>query len=168
MDLRTTMTEVLRHNGLRIGNVDPGTIVIYDTDHTEVVNAAAEALKARFASVVIITLRDKIATEVPMVNRQGILRRMAEQRIDVVVLAEPIWNDSFGDGKLGLVNIYSGDIQSDHDLAMLTYASPREPNGVLLYSLQQAGFAVIQVGDARAPQEIFYASASGHEAGNAF
>ena len=47
------------------------------------------------------------------------------------------------------------------------YASPREPNDALLVPLQQAGFTIIPVGDARAPQEMLFATASGHEAGNA-
>jgi len=167
VDLRTSMTEVLQHNGLQSGSVDPGTVVIYDTDHTEGVYAAAEALKARFSRTVIVTPRDTIATEVPMVNRQGILRRMAEQRIEVVHLAEPNWSDSVADGRLDLVNIYNGDVKTIDDLAMLTYASPREPNDALLVPLQQAGFTIIPVGDARAPQEMLFATASGHEAGNA-
>ena len=49
VDLRTAMTEVLQHNGLQSGAIDPGTAVICDTDHTEAVYAAAEALRARFA-----------------------------------------------------------------------------------------------------------------------
>ena len=102
-----------------------------------------------------------------MVNRQGILRRMAEQRIEVVHLAEPNWNTFVADGRLDLVNIYNGDVKTIDDLAMLTYASPREPNDALLAPLQQAGFTVIPVGDARAPQEMLFATASGHEAGNA-
>ena len=159
--------EVLQHNGLQSGSVDPGAVVIYDTDHTEGVYAAAEAFNARFTKTVIVTPRDTIATEVPMVNRQGILRRMAEQRIEVVHLAEPNWSDSVADGRLDLVNIYNGDIKTIGDLAMLTYASPREPNDALLAPLQQAGFTVIPVGDARAPQEMLFATASGHEAGNA-
>ena len=167
VDLRTSMTEVLQHNGLQSGSVDPGAVVIYDTDHTEGVYAAAEAFNARFSKTVIVTPRDTIATEVPMVNRQGILRRMAEQRIEVVHLAEPNWNTFVADGRLDLVNIYNGDVKTIDDLAMLTYASPRVPNDALLAPLQQAGFTVIPVGDARAPQEMLFATASGHEAGNA-
>lgn len=167
LDLRSAMTEVLNHQGLQGGAVDPGSAVIYDTDHTEAVYAAAEALKARFAKTIIVTPRDTIATDVPLVNRQGILRRMAEQRIEVVATAEPVWNDAIADGRLDLINIYNGDITTVEDLAMLTYASPREPNDALVSPLRQAGIPVIPIGDARAPQEMLFATASGHEAGNA-
>lgn len=166
VDLRSAMTDVLRHKGLQSGAIESGTAVIYDTDHTEAVYAAAEALKARFAKTVIVTPRDTIATDVPLVNRQGIIRRVAEQRIEVVTMAEPVWSDSIADGRLDLVNIYNGDVTTVEDLALLTYASPREPNDPLLSPLQQAGIPVTPVGDARAPQEMLFATASGHEAGN--
>jgi len=165
VDLRSAMTDVLRHKGLQSGAIESGTAVIYDTDHTEAVYAAAEALKARFAKTVIVTPRDTIATDVPLVNRQGIIRRVAEQRIEVVTMAEPVWSDSIADGRLDLVNIYNGDVTTVEDLALLTYASPREPNDPLLSPLQQAGIPVTPVGDARAPQEMLFATASGHEAG---
>ena len=166
VDLRSTMTDVLQHKGLQSGTIESGTAVICDTDHTEAVYAAAEALNARFARTVIVTPRDTIATDVPLVNRQGIIRRIAEQRIKVVTMAEPVWNDAIAEGKLDLVNIYNGDVTTIEDLAMLTYASPREPNDALLSPLQEAGFLVTPVGDARAPQEMLFATASGHEAGS--
>ena len=166
VDLRTTMTDVLQHSGLQSGMTDPGTAVICDTDHTEAVYAAAEALRARFARTVIVTPRDTIATDVPMVSRQGIIRRLAEQRIEIVTTVEPVWNDAIAEGKLGLMNIYNGDIVTIDDLALLTYASPRVANDALLTPLQEAGIPVIPIGDARAPQEMLFATASGHEAGH--
>ena len=71
-DLRALLPEVLRHDGCQ-----PGTAVLFDADHTESTYAAAEALRARFERTVIVTPRDSIATDVQMVTRQGILRRMA-------------------------------------------------------------------------------------------
>ena len=165
-DLRITMANVLLHSGLQSGAIESGTAVIYDTDHTEGVYAAAEALNARFTKTVIVTPRDTIATDVPLVNRQGIIRRMAEQKIELVTLSEPVWNDDVADGKLALINIYNGNISTIEDLVILTYASPREPKDALLSPLQQAGFNVTSIGDARAPQEMLFATASGHEAGS--
>ncbi|MEI7710999.1 MAG: FAD-dependent oxidoreductase [Rhodospirillales bacterium] len=161
-DLRTAMTEVLRHEGRQ-----PGTAVLFDADHTEGTYAAAEALRARFNRVVIVTPRDTIATDVAMTTRQGILRRMAEQRIEIVVLAEPCWSDSCAEGRLDIVNVYNGDIQTIEDVALLTYATPRRPNDALAAPLRAAGIAVVAVGDARAPQEMLFATASGHAAGEA-
>ena len=88
-DLRSAMVEVLRHGGRQAG-----TAVLFDADHTEATYAAAEALRARFDRVIIVTPRDTIATDVQLVTRQGILRRMAEQRIEIVTLAEPRWSEA--------------------------------------------------------------------------
>ena len=106
-DLRSAMVEVLRHGGRQAG-----TAVLFDADHTEATYAAAEALRARFDRVIIVTPRDTIATDVQLVTRQGILRRMAEQRIEIVTLAEPRWSEACADGRLDLVNIYNGDVRT--------------------------------------------------------
>ncbi len=159
-DLRSAMVEVLRHNGRQ-----PGTAVLFDTDHTEATYAAAEALRARFERTVIITPRDTIASDVPLVTRQGILRRMAEQHVELVTLAEPRWTSDCADGRLNVVNIYNGDVRVIEDMALLTYSTPRIPDDALLEPLRTAGIAVIAVGDARAPQEMLFATASGHAAG---
>jgi dimethylglycine catabolism A len=161
-DLRSALVEVLRRDGRQ-----PGTAVLFDTDHTEGTYAAAEALRASFERVVIVTPRDTIATDVQMVTRQGILRRMAEQRIEVVTLYEPRWSDACAEGQLDIVNIYNGDVRVIGDLALLTYATPRTPDDALVAPLKAAGIQVIPVGDARAPQEMLFATASGHAAGEA-
>jgi dimethylglycine catabolism A len=161
-DLRSVLAETLR-----LGDRQPGTAVLFDTDHTEATYAAAEALRARFDRMVIVTPRDTIASDVQMVTRQGILRRMAEQRIEVVTLCEPRWSDACADARLDLVNVYNGDVRVIGDLALLTYATPRIPDNALAAPLHAAGITVIPVGDARAPQEMLFATASGHAAGDA-
>lgn len=159
-DLRAAMIEVMRHDGRT-----PGTAVLFDMDHTEATYACAEALRARFERTVIVTPRDSIANDVQMVTRQGILRRMAEQHIEVVTLCEPRWSESCADGRLDVVNVYNGDVQVIDDLALLTYATPRVPDDALKVMLEAADIEVIAVGDARAPQEMLFATASGHAAG---
>jgi 2,4-dienoyl-CoA reductase-like NADH-dependent reductase (Old Yellow Enzyme family)/thioredoxin reductase len=161
-DLRAAMLAVLRHDGRQ-----PGSVVLFDADHTEGTYAAAEALRARFASVVIVTPRDTIAADVQMVTRQGIIRRMAEQRIEVITSSEPRWSDACAEGRLEIVNLYNGDVRIIEDLALLTYATPRVPNDALAAPLRAAGITVMTVGDARAPQEMLFATASGHAAGEA-
>ena len=159
-DLRAAMVEVLRHDTRQ-----PGTAVLFDMDHTDGTYASAEALRVRFEHVVIVTPRDTIATDVPMTTRQGILRRMAEQHIEVVTLSEPRWSDACAEGRLELVNVYNGDVRVIEDLALLTYATPRVPDDALAGALTKAGVVVVTVGDARAPQEMLFATASGHAAG---
>jgi hypothetical protein len=154
--------EVLRHDGRQLG-----AAVLFDADHTEGTYAAAEALRLRFERVVIVTPRDTIAADVQMVTRQGIMRRMAEQRIEVIALSEPRWSDACADGQIEIVNVYNGDIRIIEDLALLTYATSRVPNDALAAPLRAAGITVMTVGDARAPQEMLFATASGHAAGEA-
>ena len=139
--------------------------MLFDADHTEGTYAAAEALRARFGHVVIVTPRDTIATDVAMTTRQGILRRMAEQRIEIRTLCEPRWSDACADGRLDIVNVYNGDVRTIEDVALLTYSTPRVPNDSLTDALRAAGIEVVAVGDARAPQEMLFATASGHAAG---
>ncbi|HEY1797193.1 MAG TPA: FAD-dependent oxidoreductase [Stellaceae bacterium] len=160
-DLRSAMTEVLRHEKLQ-----PGTAVLFDADHTEGTYAAAEALRARFGHVVIVTPRDTIATDVAMTTRQGILRRMAEQRVEVLTLCEPRWSDECAEGRLDIVNIYNGDVRTLKDVALVTYSTPRASDDALADALRSAGIEVVPVGDARAPQEMLFATASGHAAGD--
>jgi hypothetical protein len=62
---------------------------------------------------------------------------------------------------------YGGDVQVIEDLTLLTYATPRIPDDDLAAPLRAAGITVIAVGDTRAPQEMLFATASGHEAGEA-
>jgi dimethylglycine catabolism A len=102
---------------------------------------------------------------VQFVTRQGILRRLAQRRVEIVTLSEPCWNDSCADGRLEIVNIYNGDVRVIDDLAILTYATPRAPDDALKIPLHAAGIPIIPVGDARAPQEMLFATASGHAAG---
>ena len=159
-DLRTLLPDILRHDARQ-----PGTAVMFDTDHTEATYAAVEALHARFERAVIVTPRDTIATDVQMVTRQGILRRMAEQHVTILPNSEPRWSDACAEGRLEIVNVYNGDITLIDDLALLTYATPRLPDDLLMEPLRAAGIPVIAVGDARAPGEMLFATASGNAAG---
>ena len=161
-DLRAAMLEVLRHHGRQ-----PGAAVLFDADHTEGTYAAAEALRARFERVMIVTPRDTIATDVQMVTRQGILRRMAQQRIEVITLSEPRWSDACADGRIEIVNVYNRDVRVIEDLALLTYATTRVPDDDLAAPLRAAGITVVAAGDTKAPQEMLFATASGHAAGEA-
>ena len=56
-------------------NID-GTAVLWDQDHTLATYAAAELLAQRFARLVIVTPRERLASDVGLVTRQGIYRRL--------------------------------------------------------------------------------------------
>ncbi len=144
-----------------------GTAVLFDMDHTEGTYAAAEFLRTLFERVVIITPRDTIATDVALVTRQGILRRLTEQRIETVVLAVPHWSESVEAGRLEYHTIYGTRGGVIDDLALLTYATPRAPAVSLLEPFCAAGIDVRAVGDCWSPEDLLEATASGHFTGNA-
>ncbi|HUP94131.1 MAG TPA: FAD-dependent oxidoreductase [Burkholderiales bacterium] len=161
-DLRSAMAALRGHAAHQ-----PGSAVIFDTDHTEGTYAAAELLRSVFDRVVIITPRESIAHDVPLVTRQGILRRFHQKRIQVITFAEPRWSASFEDGILEYVNVYNGDAGTITDVAFLAYSSPRAPDISLAEPLRAAGIDVRLVGDCVSPRAVMAATAEGHEAGNA-
>jgi 2,4-dienoyl-CoA reductase-like NADH-dependent reductase (Old Yellow Enzyme family) len=161
-DLRAAMSDLIG-----ITARQPGTAVVFDMDHTDGTYAAAELLRARFDRVVLITPRDCIAQDTPMVTRQGILRRMHEQGIEVVVHADPCGLDGLEDGKLEYANVYTGRRTTIDDVAFFAYATPRAPRVELVEPLRAAGLAVHVVGDCRVARGVMAATSEGHAAGNA-
>jgi 2,4-dienoyl-CoA reductase-like NADH-dependent reductase (Old Yellow Enzyme family) len=161
-DLRTAMADLLG-----ITARQPGTAVIFDMDHTDGTYAAAEFLRARFERVVLLTPRDSIAQDVAMVTRQGILRRMHEQHIEMVLHAEPCALDALEDGTLVYANIYTQERMAIDDVAFFAYSTPRAPRIELFEPLRAAGIAVHVVGDCRVARGVMAATAEGHAAGNA-
>jgi hypothetical protein len=144
-----------------------GTAVVFDMDHTDGTYASAEFLRARFDRVVLITPRESIAQDTAMVTRQGIVRRMYEQGIEIVLHAEPCWGDSLEDGRLEYANFYTGARTVIDDVAFFAYATPRAPDIELVAPLRAAGAIVQQIGDCRVARGVMAATAEGHAAGNA-
>jgi hypothetical protein len=100
-----------------------------------------------------------------LVTRQGVLRRLAEQGIEVLTLAEPVWSERWEEGEVECANVYTGARTLLRDVALLAYATPRVVDTALLAGLRSAGIAVRMVGDCASPGELLAATASGHEAG---
>lgn len=161
-DLRDAMSSLLSYTGRQ-----RGTAVLFDMDHTEGTYASAELLRARFERVVIVTPRDSIAQDTALVTRQGILRRMSEQRIEIVALGEPHWSERCEAGELECENVYTRARTVIHDVALITYSTPRRPDDAFAQPLRKAGIKVHVIGDCRAPRAILAATAEGHATGNA-
>jgi hypothetical protein len=162
LDLWSAMQTISRLKGRQ-----RGTAVIFDADHSEGTYASAEALRALFDHVAIVTPRDTIATEMQLVTRQGVLRRMAELRIEIVTLARPVWSETFEMGTLEYANVYTGERGSIDNVVFLAYATPRRPNDELARALRERNVRVLPVGDCQSAAEFLAATATGHEAGNA-
>jgi hypothetical protein len=161
-DLRTAMADIAHFKGRQAG-----TAVIFDADHSEGTYAAAQALHAIFDDVVLITPRDTIATEMQLVTRQGVLRRMAELHIRIIPLSTIVWSEAFEDAVLEYANVYTGERGRISNLALLAYSTPRRPNDELAYPLGERGIRVIKVGDCQSAAELLSATATGHAAGMA-
>jgi dimethylglycine catabolism A len=160
-DLRTAMAGIVHATGRQ-----PGAAVILDMDHTAGTYAAAELLHACFERVVIITPRDTIATDTPLVTQQGILRRLHEKGIEIAALSEPRWSETFENGTLEYVNVYTGKVSGVADVGFFAFATPRAPDDGLAEPLKAHGLAVHLIGDCLSPRALLAATAEGHRVGN--
>ena len=142
-----------------------GRIVIYDQDHTEMTYAAAEFYAKIFDQVVVITPRERVASDVSLINRQGIYHRLYQNNIKIVTSSIPSGDSNFEDGQLKLENIYNQQESSLSDVAVLTYSTPRIPNDELVKPLQNLGLEISLAGDCYAPRSVLTATREGHAIG---
>ncbi len=161
LDLRQVMEELIS-----VKQPQGGTVVIFDMDHTEGTYASAEFLRSRFDRVVLVTPRDRIAGDVPLVSALGIQRRMAVRRIEVAPLCEISPLSDLESAIIRCANIHSGEVTEILDVCLLTYATPRAPEIALVTPLRQAGLAVELIGDCHAPRTVLAATSDGHRLGN--
>ena len=160
-DLRSAMRDL---EGLR--ERQRGRAVIFDMDHTEGTYAAADRLNELFDEVIILTPRERIAEEVALVTRQGILRRFHQNRIRWHGLVEPIWSEAFeNEARLDYASVYGGIVGRVEDVAFFAYATPRRPNDELAAPLRKAGIDVRLVGDCQVARHVVDATREGHAAG---
>jgi 2,4-dienoyl-CoA reductase-like NADH-dependent reductase (Old Yellow Enzyme family)/thioredoxin reductase len=157
LDLRSLMFDLAT-----ITQKQTGKVVIYDQDHTEMTYNAAQRLAEIFEQVVIVTSRERIASDVSLIARQGIYKRLSQLHVQIITLSEPLNCSAFEDGQLTLRNIYNGSETVIDNIAVLTYSTSRVPNDSLLKELQQHGYSVRTVGDAYAPRSVLSATREGY------
>jgi 2,4-dienoyl-CoA reductase-like NADH-dependent reductase (Old Yellow Enzyme family) len=157
-DARSMAQQMLARSGR-----EPGRVVLFDHDHTEMTYALAELLCERFEAVTVVTPRERIASDVSLINRQGIYQRLSEKGVDIVTCCTPHNLDALEDGALEVVNVYNGAVTRIDDVAAITYATSRVPNNELLEPLQSAGITVEVVGDCRAPRTVMAATREGYD-----
>jgi hypothetical protein len=116
--------------------------------------------------VVIVTPRDRIAEDVPLVNRLGIVRRFAHQGIESMTLGYIDAASSLEQGVVRVANVYTGAFSDIPDVVLLTYATPRAPDLGAFEALATVGGEVHVIGDAYAPGSTLAATAQGHRIGN--
>ncbi len=161
MDLRQAIVKLLT-----VGTRQPGVAVIFDMDHSDGTYAAVEWLHDVYDRAVVITPRDSIASETPLVVRQGILRRFNQKRIEVITLSEPLRTQRPDRGALQYANLYNNDACVIEDVGLVTWSTPRIPEIALCESLQQAQIEVRVIGDCKSARDVLAATSEGHWVGN--
>jgi 2,4-dienoyl-CoA reductase-like NADH-dependent reductase (Old Yellow Enzyme family) len=150
-----------------IGARQPGAAFIYDHDQSAFTYAAAEFLLQRFERVVLVTPKERLGAVEPLVNRQGIYRRLYRKGVEVITLAEPRADSRFDEGEVALSHVFTGQAEVVREVALLTYATSRAANDALAAPLRAAGLEVHLVGDCFAPRLVLNATAEGHRVGEA-
>jgi len=175
----TMLPEAWRHEGLvpdlralmpdlvTLREPQGGTAVLFDMDHTEATYSSVEVLARLFDRVVLLTPRDRIAEDVPLVTRLGILRRLSHLGIEVAPLLEPSAASDLEQGIVRARNVYTGREREIDDVVLLAYSTPRIADDSLAAPLADAGLEVHRVGDCYAPRSLMAATAEGHATGHA-
>lgn len=143
-----------------------GTAVLWDQDHTLATYSAAELLAERFARLVIVTPRERLASDVGLVTRQGIYRRLyGMPNVEVVLLSDILADSALDEGRVSCRNVLNDSLREIDDLAMLTWSGSRAPNDELAAPLRAEGLEVVCVGDCDMPRTLLAATSDGHALG---
>ncbi len=160
LDARTAVREL---HGLR--EPQGGAAVLFDMDHTEGTYGLAELLRRLFDRVVLVTPRDAVAADVPLVSRIGINRRIARLGIEILPFAELADGSELEEGRIAYRNVHSGQEGAIDGVALVAYSTPRAPRDELSVPLASLGIPVTVIGDAKVPRTLLAATAEGHAAG---
>ena len=140
-----------------------GCAVLFDMDQTEGTYAAAFLLAEKFSKLVLITPREGVAQETPLVTRQKIQRTLFEKKVEVRYLCEPWFSPTFNDDAgMGSISVFGGNPSLIEDAVFFTWSSPRLPNRQLEAGLIAAGLRVHTIGDCRVAGTVMQATADGN------
>lgn len=139
-----------------------GTAVLFDMDHTEGTYAVAEVLAKLFDRTVLVTPRERVAVDVPLVSSLGIYRRLAKKGIEILPSCELAAESSLEDGIVRVRNVYTGALTEISEVAVLTYSTPRASDDVLAAPLRALGYPVTEIGDCRQPRTVLSATSEAH------
>ena len=162
LDIREVSAEMLERPDQTIN----GTAVLWDQDHTLATYAAAELLAQCFARLVVVTPRERLASDVGLVTRQGIYRRLyAMPNVEIALLSGIDAASALDEGCLNCRNVLNGARTEINDLALLTWSGSRAPNDELAAPLRARGLEVTSVGDCDMPRTLLAATTDGHALG---
>ena len=76
-------------------------------DHTEGTYALAQVLQALFDRVVLVTPRERIAMDVPLVSALGIYRRLTRLGLEIIPLAEVGARSDLESARIDVEHVYT-------------------------------------------------------------
>jgi hypothetical protein len=138
-----------------------GVALLLDLDATPATYDAAELLAERFRQVLLVTPRDAVARDSPLLVAQGIQKRLAAQRVTLLTCRDVAACEG---GSVVLRHALTGAPETIPGVELFTYASGRVPRDDLAAPLRAAGIAVRRVGDAVAPRLMLSAVREGEAA----
>lgn len=142
-----------------------GTAVLFDMDHTEGTYALAQLLRRLFDRVIVVTPRESIASDVPLVSRLGINRRFARVGIEVLPFAELTEECRFEQGRVAYRNVHTAEPGTIDSVVLVVYSTPRAPRDRLFGEFETLAVPMIPIGDAKVPRTLLAATAEGHATG---
>ena len=142
-----------------------GRMVIFDMDHTEMTYAAAEYFADVYDQLLVVTPRERIASDISLMGRQQVYQRFADKNVEIITSSMPSPDSEFEQAAVTLENVFNRQTTDISDIAMFTYATPRRPNDELLEPLTKLGIEVEVVGDCFAPRSVLTATREGHAVG---
>lgn len=157
LDLRSFIESMLERK-----TQEEGRVVLFDQDHTEMTYHSALRLAKLFSKVTIVTPRERLASDILLLNRQSIYQQLHDAHIEIITDCEPTDLDRLDDCVLEVHNVYNGDITELDEIAAITYSTPRLPNDELRAPLEAAGKNVVLVGDCYAPNSVLAATRQGY------
>ena len=142
---------------------EPGRVLLFDQDHTEMTYALAELLCEHFEGVTLVTPRERIASDVSLINRQSIYQRLYEKGVDIRTSVVPESLDRLEDATVDLRNVYSGVHSSVEEVVAVCYSTSRMSDDDLLLPLREHGLVLRPIGDCKAPRTVLAATREGYD-----
>ena len=142
-----------------------GRAILYDCDGTVGTYDAAELLAAAYDEVLLVTPREAVARDLPLVIKQRVQARLfARETIKTLPFFELV---GAAGGTASLRHVFTREQREIADVALLAYATPRVRQDALGGALRAHGVEVHAAGDCRAPRTMLAAIREGHEIANA-
>jgi dimethylglycine catabolism A len=160
-----TLPDLVENLGQSNGQ-QPGNIVVYDEDQSSATYDAVLWLAEKYDNVFLLTSQADFALSESLINRQGILHRLRQSKVNMLPSCEPVVMEAdLTEGVVKFKNIVTSAQGSIENVSALAYTSPRAPRLDLLPDLKAAGIAPHIIGDAYGSRRLVEAMSDGYKLG---